>query len=536
MNRSLHFYSLLFILFFGWTQSQAQQKLESKITAATVYLNGAELVHNASGTLKAGSQTIIITKLSQHLNVNSIQLTAPNNCTVLSITPRKNYFIEDFVDAAQNLLKDSLKALNTQLKIANGKLNVFNEEKNMILSNKTINYGTVGFSIEDIEDLSEFYRNRLSNILMKQIEFEERAADLTQQINRIQNQLNEIATNNNKLYYELEVDVVVATGGKTNFKLNYLIDQAKWEPSYDIRAQDTKSDLQVKYNASISQNSGLDWNNIALNLSTGNPYTNNTLPIMQPWQLYFYTPVNSIRSTRANMYEPMQDKKLEESAQFDLTAASGKFNQLAQTESSSLNVSFAIAIPYSIPNDNKPHKVNIQNLNIPASYEYQAIPKKDAAAFLIARATDWGQYNLLSGTTNIYFENTFVGQSYINTELTNDTLNIDLGKDQAIKITRVKETEFCNSSVIGSNKKEEMAFKITALNNRSEPIKLKIFDQIPLSTNKEISVDYPSEIEPYLNKTTGEVKWEVQLEPKQSFEVNHKYTVKLPKDRFIILE
>lgn len=528
--------TVLFSLFFGWTQVQAQQKLESKISAATVYLNGAELVHTANAYLKGGAQTIVITKLSPHLNTNSIQISAPKNCTILSITPRKNYFIEDFVDAAQNLLKDSLSALQTQLKIANGKLGVFAEEKNMILANKTIQYGTVGFSIEDIEDLSEFYRNRLSNILMKQVEFEAKAKDLQEQISRIQNQLNEINTNNNKLYYELEVDIVVEQSAKSTFTVNYLIDQARWEPSYDIRATDTKSDLQVKYNASLIQNSGLDWNNIALKLSTGNPYTNNTLPSLQPWQLYYYTPVNSIRSARANTYEPMLEKDREDKSALLGTFGNGEFKQLAMAESSSLNVSFNIAIPYTVPNDNKPHKVNIQNLNIPATYEYRAVPKKDAAAFLIARATDWGKYNLLSGTTNIYFENTFVGQSYINTELTSDTLNIDLGKDQAVKITRVKEVEFCNSSVIGSNKKEEMSFKITALNNRNEAISLKIYDQIPLSTNKEISVDYPSEIEPFLNKTTGEVVWSVQLEPKQSFEVKHAYTVKLPKDRFLILE
>ena len=106
------------------------------------------------------------------------------------------------------------------------------------------------------------------------------------------------------------------------------------------------------------------------------------------------------------------------------------------------NLEFNITIPYDIPSDSKQYTINIQDFSLPATYEYYCAPKLDREAFLLARITGWENYNLLSGEINLFFEGTYVGKSHLNVRNTNDTLDLSLGRDKGIVVTRVKMKDF----------------------------------------------------------------------------------------------
>ena len=55
-------------------------------------------------------------------------------------------------------------------------------------------------------------------------------------------------------------------------------------------------------------------------------------------------------------------------------------------------------------------------MNTPATYQYYVTPKLDRDAFLTAQVTNWEQYNLLSGEANLFFEGTYLGKTYLNTQ------------------------------------------------------------------------------------------------------------------------
>src|SRR5690606_14937029 len=114
---------------------------------------------------------------------------------------------------------------------------------------------------------------------------------------------------------------------------------------------------------------------------------------------------------------------------------------------------FKISLPYTIPSDGKKLSVEIQKYSLPVQYQYSSIPRMDQDAFLIARVSGWDEYYLLSGSANIYYQGTFVGSSYINTQTTQDTLIISLGRDNNIVVNRERVRDFGGTSFIGSNRK-----------------------------------------------------------------------------------
>lgn len=76
--------------------------------------------------------------------------------------------------------------------------------------------------------------------------------------------------------------------------------------------------------------------------------------------------------------------------------------------------------------------VDIQAIHVPANYQYYAVPKLDNDAFIVGEISDWEQYRLLSVETNLFFEGTFLGKSFIDFESVEETLVLSLGRDENI--------------------------------------------------------------------------------------------------------
>lgn len=199
-------------------------------------------------------------------------------------------------------------------------------------------------------------------------------------------------------------------------------------------------------------------------------------------------------------------------------------------------VEFEIEKPYSIKSGENKLSVDINQFSIDAIYEYYAVPKLDKDAFLMARITNWDQYNLLEGEANLYFEGTYVGRSVLNAKALTDTLDISLGRDKSIVIGRKKVEEFSKKRTVGSNKIESRGFEIVAINKKSQPIQLTLFDQIPVSVNSNIQVTPENISNGLLDEKTGELTWKLNLAPQEQAKLNLQYEIKYPKKERVILE
>jgi len=170
------------------------------------------------------------------------------------------------------------------------------------------------------------------------------------------------------------------------------------------------------------------------------------------------------------------------------------------------------------------------------TYKYVTIPKLSTLAYLTGEITNWAEQSLMSGEATLYFENSFVGKSFLNVNQLTDSLQISLGTDNSILVKREKQKDFTSRKVLGSNKTELYSFLTTIRNNKPGPIKMALYDQIPISSNSGITVEATELTGGQLNAGTGVVKWDLEIKPQETKRIILTYSVRYPKEKTVILE
>jgi hypothetical protein len=172
-----------------------------------------------------------------------------------------------------------------------------------------------------------------------------------------------------------------------------------------------------------------------------------------------------------------------------------------------MRVEYAIASKMSIPTDGMDHRVSISSYDLTASYEYHVIPKLDPSVYLAAQVSGWEKLNLMSGESNIYFDGTFMGKSYLDVNSTKDTLSFSFGKDNKISVDRTRIKEKSKTKTIGSRQKFEVTWELKIKNNGGAKIPFVIKDQFPISNDEDIKVKEGNYSNGKLDENTKIITW-----------------------------
>lgn len=516
---------------------------QSKISDVTVFLSGAEVHRTAKVSLNSGSNVITFEQLSPYINPNSIQVKAKNKgVTIVSVNHQSNYLQDNSNDKKLDAVKDSIEDLTLKRDIRLGHEKVYIEEKSLLLANKLMKGDNVSIDAEDLLDMADFFRDRLLELETKMLDIKLQLKDINEELARLNQQKSLLQQGKAKNTKEIVVNVSSDAKTTATFELTYVMTQASWIPKYDIRSEDIAEPVLLTYKADVFNFSGYDWNNVNITLSTGNPSVDNTQPYLNSWYLSYYEDYNTKSSKKGysaayggggGRYKAATGAPVNSDADgifMDDDEESGSLADFTQMIESTVNTEFKINVPYTINSDGKPYLVEVQETELPVDYSYLSIPKKDRDAFLLGRVTGWGKYNLLPGDANVYFEGTFVGSSYLETNTTNDTLDVSLGRDKGIIITRTKVDELCKNQKIGGNHKTSRGYEIVVRNNKSNAVTIKIQDQIPISSYKEIEVTLNEQGNADYNEKTGELTWLLNIASGETKTLNFSFEVKYPKD------
>ena len=199
-------------------------------------------------------------------------------------------------------------------------------------------------------------------------------------------------------------------------------------------------------------------------------------------------------------------------------------------------VSFSVDIPYTIPSDGENYTVEMQDLTIPADYEYFCAPKLSTDVFLTAHITDWEQHHLMAGEASIFFEDTFVGRSVLDVDQPSDTLTVSLGKDQGISVLRTRVDDYSEKNFLGTSRSERVGYEIALRSNKAQEVTVVVEDQLPVSTNEQIRITPVKTSGADYQKDTGLLTWSVKLPPAETKRVEFAYEAKYPKGKRVVLD
>jgi hypothetical protein len=145
------------------------------------------------------------------------------------------------------------------------------------------------------------------------------------------------------------------------------------------------------------------------------------------------------------------------------------------------------------------------------------------------------KYNLINAEANIIFENTNIGKTTLNAENTDSKLLLTLGDDKRVSVKReITKDKTMEKSISSSNKEQQFAYQFTIRNNKSEKVKLRIKDRIPVSQDKQIIITLVNKGGASYNEETGELTWDVVLNANETKKIDFSFKVNSLKNRIVL--
>ena len=569
--------SITALMLFSTIYAEKEKKVKSQVEEVTVYLQGAQVKRKGRFKLQKGVTKVIFEGMSQRFNKNSIQVKGKGDFIILDVssdlfypepTPKVST-IPVLILKKQKLLLDSIDRQNWINKKTNDLLLAYQLEKQILMNSAVIKGQVKNDSIAALKDALSYLREKLIelNPLISDISKKKQKQD--QLLNEMSQRLRELDNYIRNLQHQpvisQPIQQVIVTVSAENeidgsLELNYMVPDASWSPSYDLRADDINSPVKLTYKANVYQNTGEEWNNVNVKLSTINPNRSNYKPSLATWYINYYQPISKpiVYSREGRMGKNKTfsrldsiDDKYEMPPQAEHSVVLGyspekklfikkeeKAKHMSNYTQMLENITMAefnLKIPYTIPSDGKPHMMAINQEEIDASYEHYIVPKLDKDAFLIARLTNWEELNLLPAIANIYYDGTYVGQTRINPSVISDTLELALGRDQGIFITRKKTDEEEKLRAFTNEKVKTISYEIALKNYKSSKINVRIEDHIPVSKNGEIKVELTENETAEFNKETGKLLWKTNLDAKNTVKYKFTYTIKYNKDKTLAM-
>jgi len=513
--------------------------LDSRISAVTVYTDRAMVTRSAHASLTAGINELVFENLPAGLLDQSLQVSGrgTGDATILDVSARQTYLAAT-PDPRAKELEGKIEGLQQQDRTLNDRATVLRGQSEIINRLQASAVAPGGKDVDrpkldDVKTLLTYGQTQLIEIATALQSIDRERGELRDRIDALQRQHNELRGTGARSVKTVMVRVQATAASSLEVSLAYTVGGASWHPSYDARVLTGERAVQLGYFGNVRQNTGEDWTNVALTLSTARPSLGGSAPLLGVWGLDVWQPevyalsLPAVQSDKDSGYRK---------SRMTLSAAAPEMRVAdvaqATVESGTTSATFKIAVPATIPSDNSSQKVLVTAARLNAITDYATTPKLQATAFLSARVINTTDYPFLGGAMSVFLDGTFVATSSLRTTMPKEDFELALGADEGISIEHKRVNRFTEQTgLISSGLRITYEYLITVQNNKRTEERVVVTDQIPVSRNEKIVVKVLTPTVKDLKPTDeGALKWTLTLKPGEKREIPIKFTVDHPAE------
>lgn len=282
---------LLLSLIFSNVLSQEilEKEIKTEVNEVTVFLDGAQIVRKKTLDLTKGKSIIKFVNLSPFIDAKSVQVKAEGELTVLSVNHQQNYLDKMEKSAELTDLEKRLETIEDKIKLENTHLSIIKDELSFLQENRDIGGKNEQVSVTNLQQTSDFYSTKLTSLKLKEIERSKTLKTLNEQKNDLQSQIKTLTSKKEYPTGEILVKVDAKQTKNYSLELTYLVGNAGWFPSYDIRAKNINEAVQLIYKANVKQDTKVEWSNVKLKFSSADPNVSGVAPELQTYFLNYNT-------------------------------------------------------------------------------------------------------------------------------------------------------------------------------------------------------------------------------------------------------
>ena len=532
-------------------------EVDSDLSMVTVYKDRAQIFRSAKVKLLAGDYALIFSKgMWSQADRNTLQVSIGKGVeqTILRSVQFKTVTDVKDVRPEKRAAQDDIKRLETELAAI--------VDRMTLIQARVYSYNLVIAKITGTDSnhpglydpaawarVTEFAAKGLGDAKGVERRIKTEQDEKTEELRLARAALRALGDDEKRTTRDV-AEVVLKTTADVELELlvSYIVRNASWEPTYDIRVDNKDKKVGVAYNAMVRQSTGEAWEKVKLELSTANPHVGGDPPALSTWRISYDAPyqqrIQFDHASASNMFAPMSQMMAAPMAPGAYGGGGRGFqpppppkpvaavSQDAEVSSSSTATVFKIAGTSTVKSDNQPVKVGIVTSSFDCYPRYSAVPKLDSHTYLKVKAVNSTDYVFLAGKTNIFADNQFVSNSSIDLVAPGEEFWTFVGVDDAIKVTRKlvhRKSSEKGGGVFGGTKKTRVeykyAFSVKSAKKTTEEV--VIWDQFPITEDKKIAVtlvapdkEKPVKGQKFETNLVNYIEWFVTAEPaaEQSFD------------------
>jgi uncharacterized protein (TIGR02231 family) len=525
-----------------------RKTVPTQVVAVTVYSDQALVTRRGVVSLTGVERELVINSLPVTLETDSVRVSGTGTIEVslLGVSSDRIYTTEPVaervaqitrqiqqIEAEKRNLQAQIDALALQARFIEGLREKTEEPFAQSLSRKNL-------SLSETLDFLNFLGSQYSEYAIASGDCRTQQQELDKQLQALHATLQSVQTPHPKESFSLVVGVEVAGEGEFELEVSYIVNRASWTPLYDLRVDSASQTVNLSYLAEVAQNTGEDWLNVTLTLSTAKPGLGTLPPKLEPWYIDTLRPRTlqralprpSLPTIAAAPAEAMFPQDEEDLANEALIPAE---NTGAVVSKEGSVVTFKLNGDSNIPSDGAPHKTTIFNDDYPCSFDYVAMPRLVSFAYLQANVTNSSDgATLLPGKANIFRDHVFVGTTRLENIAPGQEFILNLGIDEGLKIERSLVERQVDKKIIVNQRRTTYAYRAIITNLLNQEINLKITEQLPVSRNEQIKVRL-TRIQPQIQLgEMGIIEWELSVLPQERREINYQFTIEHPPELTVV--
>jgi hypothetical protein len=563
--------------------ADAPKGANSRIVAVTVYQPNALVTREVDVPEGSGLMELVVTPLPDSVSDGTLYSEGTDTIRVLATRLRNRAVKEDTreevrkIEAEQRKIKLDNQKIESDMKALDQNMGLLTklEEFTKVTTEKATDKGNL--NSDSAIALSKYIMEQRADKAKEKLELQQKLEANAEQMAFLQRQMQELSGGSTKTERDAVIVVDKKNGGAGKVRLNYLVSAASWTPQYKLRAGKDKDPVQLEYLAAVSQQSGEDWKDVKVTLSTAQPLLNSVPPELKTLEFTVLArggmppgaqPVPNLpggpqgqapaefdkqaRDLRSKSQQEYNAKKDMSGAKFINDAAALEqcldlFNprddRQAKNKSGGAregqSVTYHLNTKLSVPSRMEDQVIEVARLELAPDYFYKAVPVLSAHVYRLANLTNKSNYVLLPGEATTYLGSDFVGQMNMPLVAPDEQFTAGFGVDPALRVQRLMMDK--SRETKGGNQVLKFEYRILVSSFKSEPVSVQVWDRLPhaetetagitlVKAEPEVSTDalYLREERP-----NNLLRWDLKVDPTMNGEKAKavKYEFKLEMDK-----
>jgi uncharacterized protein (TIGR02231 family) len=358
-----------------------------------------------------------------------------------------------------------------------------------------------------------------AEVLREMSEIDQRARGVDAEIKRLENALDALRTDQ-RASVEVAVHYRAPSAGSATLVLEYQVPGASWTPVYEARLDTVSGRMEFVQRAEVRQNTGEDWRDVELHVSTARPTLGGRLPELSPWFIGVAPPARSMMREETDALAAMTAPAPMAEATLETTGFTSRYR---------------VPERISLPSDQRQQRFRLGSKGYDARLSARAVPVLSPHVYLFAETTFEGETPLLPGVVTLIQDGQLAGQTRMGTLAPGAPLGLAFGVDDRIEIRReVDRDSLGREVVLRRQHRLDRGYRIEIENRHERPMNVTILDRLPVARDERIQVELsPSDTAPTRQDVDGRpgvLAWDLELDPGASETLDFGYTVVWPED------